>query len=99
MPLPMPRYAAVGVEFEIQIARIAADGAEEELQAAVLTGHAQNTGVLGSDVRFLSGQADVERVRIVTDLRLGCDVRGLGPEELVDGKAGDAGPVGICGSL
>lgn len=76
--------AQAGVQLNVDISRILLCGAEEKLQAAVLTRLVKYAGIFCADRWFLRVKAHIQPAVIVRKLRVGADLLTGQPQFLVD---------------
>ena len=66
--------AQAGVQLNVDISRILLCGAEEKLQAAVLTRLVKDAGIFGADLRLLRMKMHIQPAVIIRKLRIGADL-------------------------
>ena len=66
--------AELGVQFNIDVPHILRRGAEEKLQAAVLTRLIENAGIFGADHWFFRVKMHIQPAVIIRKLRIGADL-------------------------
>ena len=85
--------AAVEVALNVKVPQVTGNGAEEELQAAVVTDLIQKSEILCTDIFLYGAQMDIQRSLVVTQLCLGADGQWVGMHQLVDLQCRDAAPI------